>query len=42
LATPLVVAKPDERHANRTVSGWSGMTDREHKIFGSNEELTTI
>jgi len=37
---PVVVAQPDERHANRTVPCccWSGMTDTEHTAFGSNEE----
>jgi len=34
---PVVVAQPDERHANR--AAWSGMTDTEHsKISSSNEE----
>jgi len=35
---PAVVAQPDERHANRTASVQSGMTDTEHTTFGSNEE----
>jgi len=35
---PIVVTQPDERHANRTASVWSGMTDTEHTTSGSNEE----
>jgi len=35
---PVVMAQPDERHANRTVPGWSGMADTEHTTSGSNEE----
>jgi len=27
---PVVVAKPDNRYANRTVLSWSGMTYTEH------------
>jgi len=30
--------QPEERHANRTASMWSGMTDTEHTASGSNEE----
>jgi len=33
----VVMAQPDERHANRTASCWSGMTDTEH-TSGSNKE----
>jgi len=34
-------AKPDERHENRTVRCWSGMTDtREHNEHGSYKRRT--
>jgi len=41
---PVVVAQPDERNANRTVSVLeSGMTDTEHStISGSNEEVVVV
>jgi len=36
---PIVVAQPDERHANRQLLCWSGMTDTEHNTTtGLNEE----
>jgi len=31
-------AQPDERHENRQLLYWSGMTDTMHTIFGSNED----
>jgi len=39
---PVVVAQPDEKHANRAAS-WSGMTDTEHSTTSSSneEELLT-
>jgi len=39
---PVVVAQPDERHANRTLEQllcWSGMADTELTTSGSNEVL---
>jgi len=40
---PVVVAQPDERHANRTASCWSGMTDTEHSTTsGSYKEAWFI
>jgi len=39
----IVQVQPDERHENRTASGWSGMTDTEHSTkSGSNEEETSF
>jgi len=42
---PVVVAQPDERHANRTASMllcWSGIMDTEHTISGSNKVVQKI
>jgi len=37
-----VVTQLDERHANKSASVWSGMTDTEHTTSGSNEEEEEI
>jgi len=39
---PVVVAQPDEGHANRTVLCWSGMTGIEHRITSSSNEETHL
>jgi len=42
---PVVVAQPDERHANKTTLYWSGMTDKgmtDRQTSVSNEEAIKI
>jgi len=38
---PVVVAQPDERHANRTLC-WSGITDTEHSTTSGLNEVFLV